>query len=115
MIEKIDKIKPFQKKIDIIAKVIDKTPIREVIYKLDETNHKVCEVLLGDDSGTIYLTLWDNAIDKLEINKVYSFKNLFSSEFKKSVRLNIGRFGEFSETDISLSVNLNNFKSEEKI
>jgi len=111
--EKIDNIKPFQKKIDLIAKVIDKTPIREVTSKLDNTKHNVCEAILGDESGTIYLTLWDDTIEKIEPDKTYSFKNLFSSEFKKSVRLNIGRFGEFKESDVNLSVNLNNFVSEE--
>lgn len=111
--EKIDNIKPFQKKIDLIAKVIDKTPIREVTSKLDNTKHNVCEAILGDESGTIYLTLWDDTIEKIETDKIYSFKNLFSSEFKKSVRLNIGRFGEFKESDVNLSVNLNNFVSEE--
>jgi ssDNA-binding replication factor A large subunit len=111
--EKIDKIKPFQKKIDLIAKVIEKTPIREVISKLDESKHNVCEAILGDDTGTIYLTLWDGTIEKIEVNKTYYFTNLFSSEFKKSVRLNIGRFGDFKEADNDLSVNLNNFVSEE--
>lgn len=111
MVEKISNIKNFQKKIDLIAKVIDKTPIREVISKLDETRHKVCEILIGDDTGTIYLTLWDDAINKIELGKTYLFKNLFSSEFQKSIRLNIGRFGIFEELNKSIDVDLNNFRS----
>jgi len=111
MLEKISNIKNFQKKIDLIAKVIDKTNIREVISKLDETKHNVCEILIGDETGTIYLTLWDDAINKVELGKTYLFKNLFSSEFQKSLRLNIGRFGIFEELNRSIDVDLNNFKS----
>jgi len=111
MVDKISNIKNFQKKIDLIAKVIDKTNIREVISKLDETRHKVCEILIGDETGTIYLTLWDEAINRVDLGKTYLFKNLFSSEFQKSLRLNIGRFGEFEEVSKSIEVDLNNFKS----
>ncbi|MDD3178300.1 MAG: hypothetical protein PHR26_02160 [Candidatus ainarchaeum sp.] len=92
---KLEEIKPYQKKISFLAKVISKTPERKVVSRLDDVEHKVCEVLLGDDTGIVYLTLWDDSINLLEIGKVYSFKNLYSSEFKKSLRLNLGRFGEF--------------------
>jgi replication factor A1 len=71
----------------------------------------VCEILIGDDTGTIYLTLWDDAINKIELGKTYLFKNLFSSEFQKSIRLNIGRFGIFEELNKSIDVDLNNFRS----
>ncbi|HNW05718.1 MAG TPA: hypothetical protein PK655_03355 [archaeon] len=112
ILEKIRDIKHYQKKVDIVAKVIDKTNVREVVSKLDETRHKVCEVLIGDETGTIYLTMWDDAISKIEIGKTYIFRNLFSSEFQKSMRLNIGRFGEFEETDKQIDVNLDNFRSQ---
>ena len=94
---KVKDIKPFQKKISLLCKVISKTEIRKVVSRLDEIEHKVCEALIGDDTGVVYLTLWDLSIEKLEEGKVYSFENLYSSEFKKSLRLNLGRFGELKE------------------
>ena len=102
---KIKDIKPYQKKIDLVAKVIEKTEVRSVTSRLDNVEHKVCEALIGDETATIYLTLWDASIDKLENNKVYSFSNLYSSEFKKSLRVNLGRFGEFKELTQELQVN----------
>ncbi len=105
---KVKDIKQFQKKINLVCKVVKKTDVRKVISKLDDIEHNVCEALIGDETGTIYLTLWDLAIDKLEDNKVYSFKNLYSSEFKKSLRLNLGRFGEFEEVSQDIVVNLEN-------
>lgn len=101
---KINEIKSYQKKIDVLAKVVEKTEIREVNSRLDDTKHNVCEAILADETGKVSLTLWDEAIDKLEVGKVYQFNNLFSSEFKKSLRLNIGRFGTFEETNKNIDV-----------
>ena len=105
---KINELKPFQKKINVIAKVIKKTESRKVVSRLDDVEHKVCEALIGDETGVVYLTLWDNAVDKFEDGKVYEFKNLYSSEFKKALRLNLGRFGEFKKIDQDLEVNQEN-------
>jgi ssDNA-binding replication factor A large subunit len=110
---KVKDIKPFQKKISLLCKVISKTEIRKVVSRLDEIEHKVCEALIGDDTGVVYLTLWDLSIEKLEEGKVYSFENLYSSEFKKSLRLNLGRFGEFKEVSQEIEVNNENNISQE--
>ncbi|MDD4049551.1 MAG: hypothetical protein PHX47_00915 [Candidatus ainarchaeum sp.] len=110
---KVKDIKPFQKKISLLCKVISKTEIRKVVSRLDEIEHKVCEALIGDDTGVVYLTLWDLSIEKLEEGKVYSFENLYSSEFKKSLRLNLGRFGEFKEVSQEIEVNNENNISKE--
>jgi replication factor A1 len=110
---KVKDIKQFQKKITLVCKVVKKTPIRKVVSRLDDVEHNVCEALIGDETGTIYLTLWDAAIEKLEDGKIYSFENLYSSEFKKSLRLNLGRFGEFKEVKEEISVNLENQVSKE--
>jgi len=105
---KVKEIKQFQKKISLLCKVVEKTPIRKVVSRLDEVEHRVCEALVGDETGTIYLTLWDLAIDNLQEGKVYSFENLYSSEFKKSLRLNLGRFGEFKEVNQEIDVDMTN-------
>ncbi len=101
-------IKAYQKKISIIGKIVEKTDLRTVVSRLDNVEHKVCEALVGDETGTVYLTLWDKSIDDLQDGKIYSFENLYSSEFKKSLRLNLGRFGEFKELDKDIKVNTDN-------
>jgi len=108
---KIDEIKSYQKKISLKAKVIKKTNIREVKSRLDNQAHNVCEALIADESGSIYLTLWDKTIDQIKLGKTYIFQNLFSSEFKRSLRLNVGRFGIFEEIDEEIETNTDNFKS----
>ncbi len=112
---KVKDIRQFQKKITLTCKVILKTPLRKVVSRLDEIEHRVCEVLIGDDTGTVYLTLWDASIDSLYEGKVYLFENLYSSEFKKSLRLNLGRFGEFKEVLEDIIVNTENQMSKDVV
>lgn len=112
---KISEIRPFGKKIDIVAKVVSLGEIREVTSKLDNQPHKVTEVLVADDSGAILVTLWDEAIEKVSEGKSYKFDNCYSSTFKNSLRLNIGRFGTFEETDDIADVNTENNVSEKEI
>lgn len=91
-------LRPYAKKVDITAKVLEKNEIREVTSKLDNTSHKVTEVLVGDASGTVLLTLWDDMIENVEVGKTYSVKNGYTSMFKNSVRMNIGRYGTLEES-----------------
>lgn len=96
---KISELRPFQKKVELTIKVLEKNEIREVTSRLDNSTHKVTEALVGDDSGTILLTLWDDMIDKVELEKTYKVANAYTSLFKNSLRLNIGRYGELSDSE----------------
>jgi len=95
---KVADIRPYGKKIDLIAKVIQKEETKEVLGRLDNTKHKVTEALVGDPSGCILLTLWDSAIDIVQPGKSYKVTNAYASAFKNSIRLNIGRYGKIEET-----------------
>ena len=112
---KINELRPFAKKVDLTVKAISKNEVREVTSKLDNSTHKVTEVLVGDDSGTILLTLWDDAIDKVEPGKAYKIVNAFTSLFKNTLRLNLGRYGEVSETEENVEVNEQNNVSEKEV
>ena len=72
--------------------------VREVVSKLDSTTHKVAEADVGDATGTILLTLWDDMIDKVETGKSYKITNGYTSLFKNSLRLNIGRYGQLEDS-----------------
>ena len=105
---KISELRPFAKKVELTIKAIGKNEVREVQSKLDNSTHKVTEAVVGDDSGTILLTLWDDAIDKVEVGKTYKIANGFTSLFKNSLRLNLGRYGELTDSDETVEVNETN-------
>lgn len=112
---KISELRPFAKKVELTVKALSKNEVREVTSKLDNSTHKVTEVMVGDDSGTILLTLWDDAIEKVEPGKSYKIANAFTSLFKNTLRLNLGRYGELSETEDEVQVNEQNNMSEKEL
>lgn len=95
----VAELRPFSKKVDLVVKVLEKNEVREVTSKLDNSQHKVTEALVGDATGTVLLTLWDDTIGKLEVGKSYAITNGYTSTFKDAIRLNIGRYGEFKEAE----------------
>jgi len=109
---KIADLNQYCREINVIVKVISKTDVRSVTTKMDETSHSVCEALVADDTGAIYLTLWDEAIDKVQEDQVISIRNAYMNTFKGSMRLNIGRYGKYEIVeeapwpDINLDNNL---------
>lgn len=94
---KVESLRPYQKKVNLTIKVLSKNEAREVTSKLDDSKHSVTEALVGDDTGTVLLTLWDDDIARVEAGKTYDIINGFTSLFKNSLRLNVGRYGELKE------------------
>ncbi len=101
----IAELRPNLKKVDVKVRVLDKNDPREVSSKLDGRHHRVAEVLVGDESGCILLTLWDEAIDKMETGKCYALSNAFTSLFKHTLRLNLGREGKLEEIADEITAN----------
>ncbi|MFH1587842.1 MAG: hypothetical protein ABIA76_00710 [Candidatus Diapherotrites archaeon] len=112
---KINELRPYMKKIELKFKAIEVTESRDVQSKLDSKNHKVCEAKIADDSGMVLLTLWDDTISQVLAGKNYSLENGFSSLFKNSLRINIGRFGKITEIQESIEANTENMLSKEII
>ena len=108
-------LRPFQKKIDLVVKVIQVNEAREVSSKIDNTQHKVTEALVGDSTGTVLLTLWDDAINTVEIGKVYGIQNSYTSTFRNSLRLNLGRYGKMEAGSQEIEVKMDNNISEKEI
>ena len=111
----VGNLKPFMKKVNVTVKVLRKNEIREVTSRLDDSSHKVTEAVVGDSTGTVLLTLWDDKITEVEDGKTYDIENGFISLFKNSVRLNIGRFGTIKEAEAPVeNVNEENNISEKE-
>ncbi len=113
---KIADLNQYSREINVVVKVISKTDIRAVTTKMDETQHRVCEALVADDTGAIYLTLWDEAIDKIQEDMVIAISNAYMNTFKGSMRLNIGRYGSYEPVETPWpDVNLDNNLSAKRV
>ena len=105
----ISDLRPKLKQVNLKFKVVSKSDVREVNSRLDDTLHKVSEAVVGDETGVITMTLWDDQIDLLEEGKTYILKNGYIGFFKNTLRLNVGRYGSIENSDEEISdVNLDN-------
>jgi replication factor A1 len=114
---KLGELNSYSRKVYTVAKVISKTEPREVTSRSDASTHRVCEALIADDTGSIYLTLWDDAITEVEEDMVLDIKNAYVNVFRGSMRLNIGRYGSYEilDEDPFEEVNLENNLSSRQV
>ncbi len=92
---KVGELTPNSKAVNVTVKVVSKGEVRSTTSGRDFSVHKVAEAMVGDETGCIYLNLWDDNIDKVKENEVISIKNGYVNLFKGYMRLNIGRYGSF--------------------
>jgi replication factor A1 len=91
---KVGELTPASRAVNVTAKVVSKSEIREIPMGRDGSPHKVCDALVGDATGSIYLTLWDDNIDKVNDNDTLRVENGYVTLFKGNMRLNIGKYGK---------------------
>ena len=93
----VDDLRPNLRSINIKIKCSSKNEEKEVTSRKTGETLRVTEALVGDETGSIYLTLWNDDIDKMEIDRVYKLINVYTTVFRGSLRLNIGKYGSFEE------------------
>ena len=92
---KIVELTPNSKAVNITAKVVSKGEVRTTTSGRDFTEHKVADALVGDETGCIYLNLWDDNIEKVKEGDTLNIKNGYINLLRGNMRLNIGRYGSF--------------------
>lgn len=96
---KIGNLTQYSRKVYTVAKVISKTEEREVTSRSDMSTHKVAEALIADETGSIYLTLWDDVLDQVVDDQILNIKDAYVNLFRGSMRLNLGRYGSYELLD----------------
>ncbi len=109
---KVGDLNSYSRRVYTVVKVMSKTEVREVTSRKDMSTHRVAEALVGDDSGSIYLTLWDDVLDEVEEGMIMNIKDAYVNLFRGSMRLNLGRYGSYETLeeapfeDVNLDNNL---------
>ncbi|MDH5362920.1 MAG: OB-fold nucleic acid binding domain-containing protein [Aigarchaeota archaeon] len=102
--------------VNVVAKAVSKSAERAVTSQWDQTEHKVCEATVADDSGAITLVLWDDNVDKVNEGDVIEIQNGYIKVFKGSMQLNVGRYGSLAASDAEIeSVNTENNLSQKEV
>lgn len=95
----VEELKPNSKNVNLKVKVVSKNEPREVVSRLSGETLRVAEALVGDETASILLTLWNDDIDNLVDGKIYQINNGYVSLFKGSMRLNTGKYGSIKEIE----------------
>lgn len=90
---KIQDLKP-RKNVNLLFKVIEKKDERTT-----KDGRRVSEAIVGDETGIVYMTLWEDEIDSVEVGKTYSLRDGYVTLFRGSMRLVIGRNGVLEEAE----------------
>jgi len=93
---KIKELRNGMKHVNIEAKVVDKTPTREVVSRFRDTTHRVATAVIADETGTVKLTLWNEQIDKVNVNDTVKVENGYVTSFKGEIQLNVGKYGKLT-------------------
>lgn len=89
-------LKPGMSNVNMKLKVLDVSEPKEVITGKG-IEHKILELEVGDETGTMKLVLWDDKVVPLKVGDVVQVENGFVSSFKGVRRINVGKYGELNK------------------
>jgi replication factor A1 len=81
------------KRVNVVGKIVQKSEAREVRSRYKDETYRVADALIDDDSGTIKLTLWNEQIDRVNVNDRVKIENGYITTFRGEIQLNVGRYG----------------------
>jgi len=84
------------RRIDLEAKVIQKSEAREVSSRYTNETYRVADATLEDETGTITLTLWNDQIDQVNEGDRVKIENGYIKSFRGELQLNSGKYGSLT-------------------
>ena len=112
---KVETLSPQSRGVNTIVKVVSKGEVRSVTGR-DYSVRRVADALVGDETGCLYMTLWDDKIDAINEEATLSITNGYINLFRGNMRLNIGKYGSYELVEESPieEVNTENNLSDKK-
>ncbi len=95
----IEELRPNMRGLNLKVRCASKNEEREGFSRKTGEDFRVIESLVGDETGSVLLTLWNEHIDQIEVGKAYLLSNVYTSIYRNSLRLNVGRYGNIEEND----------------
>lgn len=89
---KVKDLKAGMKKVSLKAKVLE-IPKSKVVYTRFGTWASVSNALIGDETGSIRMSLWNHRINTISKGDLIDVKNSKVASFKGELQLRLGRSG----------------------
>jgi len=112
---RVNELVPNIRNINLLAKIIELGDTRFVTNRKTGEEHQVRDVLIGDESGIVFLSAWNEIIDQLKEGSIYEFSNVKTILFRRKIRVSFGKKGSIEESDKLIdNVNMENNISEKE-
>ena len=109
---KVDELTPRTGRVNMPVKVISLDEPRSM-----DNGTMVCEGLVGDETGTVIMSFWNDEIELAQVDVVLDLKDARASLVRGHMRLSLGKKGSMKESNIAIdtikqSVNLSDLEYE---
>ena len=94
-------------------KVLKAEEVRVVNFK-DGSEHRVGEFLVGDNTGVIVFSAWDESIEQFKISKCYEVTEARLTVFNNTMKLTMSRKSEVKEIEEDITPDSSNNLSEKR-
>lgn len=91
---KVADLSPRSKHVNLRVKVVEKGEVKEIATM--GGSKKLREILVGDETGTILMTLWGDQGEGIEEGDILNIENGYITLYRGSMRLSVGRYGNLN-------------------
>lgn len=123
-VTKIKDLSPESKRVNVLGKVTSIGETKEIQTRYGESR-KLTEVVIGDETGLITLTLWGEQSNDITQGNTLYIDNGYVTLVRGHMRLNVGKYGSIkkseetvenvnTENDLSAQEHQQEFRSERR-
>ncbi len=96
---KVKDLTPQSRRVNLVVKVMSVGEPKEIPNRFGGEAKKVAEARVGDETGTVILSLWQEQIGSVSAGEVLSIENGYVSLVQGHMRLNIGKYGKMTKVE----------------
>ncbi len=96
---------PSTKNVDVTVKVVEVVEDKEITSRKDGRTHRLVEYLVGDESGSVILSLWDDSAEAVQPGEYVHIENGYTTVIRGHLRLNVGKYGKMEKVDGDFEAN----------
>lgn len=97
--KKVSELTPQSKNVNVLVKVVSIGEAKEIPNRFGGEPKKVAEATVGDETGTVILSLWQDQIGSVQENDILDIENGYISLVRGHMRLNVGKHGKMTKSD----------------
>lgn len=91
----VKELKDKSKVDELVLAIVEKKEPREFQSKWSGSSGRVCDAVGQDDNGdTVTLTLWNDDIEKVDVNARVRITNGWASSYKNNLQVSAGKYGK---------------------